>query len=53
MQKKCGRIGHKAANCQSGGAGGARQNDNNKNAQEGNDGGVDRDANHKHLQREN
>jgi len=51
--RKCGRIGHKAANCQSGGAGRARQNDNNNNVQDGNDGGADQDVYHKHLQREN
>jgi len=50
---KCRRIRHKAANCQSGGAGGARCNNNNDNVHEGNGGGVNRDTNHEHLCKEN
>jgi len=50
---KCGRIGHKAANCRSGGAGDTRCNDNNDNVREGNGGRTNRDADHEHLRKEN
>jgi len=50
---KCGRIGHKAADCRSGGASGARCNNSNNNVREGHGGGANGDANHKHLRKEN
>jgi len=50
---KCGRIGYKAADCQSGGAGGTRHNDDNDNVHEGNGGRVNQDADHECLCKEN